>query len=136
MATRSRVGMKLPDGQILSIYVHWDGYPEHHGPLLLNHYNQHDAVKKLMSLGDLSSLGERLGERTDFDRPDNGQCVAYGRDRGEVETDAQVHDNLTSFLDAGRECGAEWFYLFDGKKWKCSSGGRWKELKNATPEVV
>lgn len=136
MATRSRIGMKLPGGQILSIYVHWDGYPEHHGPLLLNYYNQHNTVKKLMSLGDLSSLGKRFGERCDFDRPNKDQCVAYGRDRGEENVDAQIHRTLKSFITAGFECGAEWFYLFDGAKWTYSNGRSWKELKDVTFEVV
>ena len=27
MATRSRIGIELKDGSILSAYHHWDGYP-------------------------------------------------------------------------------------------------------------
>ena len=28
MATRSRIGIELKDGSILSAYHHWDGYPQ------------------------------------------------------------------------------------------------------------
>ena len=28
MATRSRIGIQLADQSILSVYCHWDGYPE------------------------------------------------------------------------------------------------------------
>ena len=28
MSTNSRIGLRLEDGSILSVYHHWDGYPE------------------------------------------------------------------------------------------------------------
>ena len=28
MATRSRIGIELKDGSIVSSYHHWDGYPD------------------------------------------------------------------------------------------------------------
>ena len=34
MATRSRIGIELTDGSILSAYHHWDGYPQWLGRIL------------------------------------------------------------------------------------------------------
>ena len=39
MATRSRIGLQLADGAILSVYHHWDGYPEWLGVMLEKNYN-------------------------------------------------------------------------------------------------
>ena len=36
MATRSRIGIQLKDNSVLSVYHHWDGYPEWLGRLLLS----------------------------------------------------------------------------------------------------
>ena len=83
MATRSHIGVKNVDGTIDFVYCHWDGYPENNGKILVNHYQDMDKVNALMKLGDLSSLGEEIGWKHDFDKWVNGQCNAYGRDRGE-----------------------------------------------------
>ena len=34
MATRSRIGIQLADESVLSVYHHWDGYPEWLGRIL------------------------------------------------------------------------------------------------------
>ena len=39
MATRARIGLELKDGSVLSVYHHWDGYPEWLGRILKTHYN-------------------------------------------------------------------------------------------------
>lgn len=83
MATRSRIGIKRPDGTVKSIYCHFDGYPEGVGKVLLENYQSEEKITQLISLGDLSSLGAEIGEKTDFMNPKDGQCVAYMRDRGE-----------------------------------------------------
>ena len=55
MATRSRIGIELKDGSILSAYHHWDGYPEWLGRILNTHYNTRDKVADLIDGGDMSS---------------------------------------------------------------------------------
>ena len=37
MGTRARIGILLPDDSILSVYHHWDGYPEWLGVTLVEH---------------------------------------------------------------------------------------------------
>ena len=55
MATRSRIGLELSDGSILSAYSHWDGYPEWMGRILRTHYNTKEKVSELIDGGDMSS---------------------------------------------------------------------------------
>ena len=56
MATRSRIAIENQDGTVLSIYCHWDGYPSHHGPILLENYTTQEKVESLIALGSISSL--------------------------------------------------------------------------------
>ena len=55
MATRSRIGIELQDGSILSSYHHWDGYPSWLGRILETHYNTKEKVSSLIDGGDMSS---------------------------------------------------------------------------------
>ena len=55
MATRSRIGIELKDGSILSAYHHWDGYPQWLGRILNTHYNSRQQVADLIDGGDMSS---------------------------------------------------------------------------------
>ena len=54
MATRSRIGIELKDGSILSSYHHWDGYPEWLGRILKTHYNSREQAAELIDGGDMS----------------------------------------------------------------------------------
>jgi len=55
MATRSRIGIELSDGSVLSAYHHWDGYPEWLGRILKTHYNSKTAASELIDGGDMST---------------------------------------------------------------------------------
>ena len=55
MATRSRIGIQLKDNSVLSVYHHWDGYPEWLGRILNTHYNSRDLASELIDGGDMSA---------------------------------------------------------------------------------
>ena len=59
MGTRSRIGVMHGD-KVKSVYCHWDGYLEHNGAILQEHYNSSKA-NFLVALGDISSLGRNIG---------------------------------------------------------------------------
>ncbi len=109
MGTRSRIGKLNDDGTVTSIYCHWDGYPSWTGRILLEHWNDHQRVDQLLSLGDLSGLGE------------TGDAEAY-RTRGEPGVDAITHT-----ADGWPDSGSEWQYL-----WIPSLGG-WQVLEVGGP---
>lgn len=67
MSTRSYI--LLQDGDVLKgIYCHNDGYLSHNGVILQKAYQDLDKVKKLISLGDLSALGENLEPFTGWEK--------------------------------------------------------------------
>jgi hypothetical protein len=113
MATRSRIGKKLEDGTIKSIYCHWDGYPEHNGEILKEHYKTEAKIDALLELGNLSSLAQDIGMQHDFKDPSPGWCVAYGRDRGEINTKARISTTLSDMMQE------EYNYVWDNGKWRC-----------------
>ena len=131
MATRSNIGIQNDDGTIIGIYVHNDGYPDHHVPILTAHYDTEDKVRALLALGDLSRLASHVGEAHDLDDYSgkfNDVCNAYGRDRGEKGTDAQTFPSEREFnLFASNM----YTYLFKGGEWLARSweDGTWITAK-------
>jgi hypothetical protein len=117
MATRSTIGILNADNTITSIYCHWDGYPENNGEILVKHYTDEAKIRKLLSLGALSSLGAEIGEKHDFNQRSD-DCTFYGRDRGETGGSSTDHHSLFYFLNNGEEYN----YLFAGDKWLCYAG--------------
>lgn len=127
MGTRSRIGIET-NGVIVSIYCHWDGYPSHNGAILQTHYDR-ARTEELICLGDMSVLAERIGEkhpfsaldadisREEFDELYDGQCVFYGRDRGEKGTEFKTAKSFNQFLDQCEGCGAEYYYLLKNDEW-------------------
>ena len=98
MATRSRIGIQLKNDSILSVYHHWDGYPEWLGRILKTHYNTRAKVAELIDGGDMSTCwneenqpeyyGENCPPRLDADLteyllPDNSEEYAYVYRNGE-----------------------------------------------------
>ena len=92
MATRSTIGVLNGDNSVTSIYCHWDGYPEGVGATLHEHYTETETIANLMALGDLAALGDTIGTQKEFNTsPLNGECLAYGRDRGEKWATARTY---------------------------------------------
>jgi len=106
-------------------YCHWDGYPSHHGPILVENYNSREKAQALIDLGDLSSLGASVGVKHDFDGPpDHSMCLAYGRDRGEKGVEKKSASSLVALAKHAQDCDGEYLYVFgkDGV-WRYAPGG-------------
>lgn len=84
MSTRSAIIVEEGNGRARGVYCHSDGYVGHHKPILLGHYATEELARQLVELGSLSTLGPSIGQKCDFENRPRGQCVAYGRDRGET----------------------------------------------------
>lgn len=145
MGTRSRIGVMHGDN-VKSVYCHWDGYLEHNGAILLEHYNSSKA-NQLVSMGDMSSLGRVLGQKHPFSpfvedteefnalpeeeqnlikeqiktaydtAKSNSWCKFYGRDRGETGTEWQVATTFEAFLKQCDDCDAEYYYIMRDGEW-------------------
>ena len=120
-----------------TIYCHHDGYLTHNGAMLLDHYNTREKVLELLELGDLSCLGPKMNpdpkkpHSFEFEKRQDNVCVAYGRDRGESNTEAE---NL-SLKEIFNETWLEYFYIFtDKNEWKFYDYDK-KEMKDVKEEL-
>ena len=127
MSTPSSISVKVGD-TVKSIYSHWDGYPSHHGRLLLENYNSQELAEQVVSVGDLSILAESMDkpEGHSFDTSVPGCSIAYGRDRGEEGVDAKEFDSYVDALDCNEQA---YNYYWDGEQWLCDD-------EPLTPEIV
>lgn len=121
MSTNSFIGTLRPTGYVKGIYCHWDGYPEYAGTILNYHYKSLNKIEKLLSLGNISILGENvypLEEGHTFDRALPKTVVAYHRDRGE-EYCSPINFNIKTFPKKFKYY-VDYMYLFDieSGKWR------------------
>ena len=111
MATRSRIGLQLADGNILSVYHHWDGYPEWLGVTLNNKFNTRDKVAELIDGGDISCCDSD----TDWNLEKVENHVQYYNDRGE-NTEPRLDANFDEYVKNGEE----YAYVFTlDHVWEC-----------------
>lgn len=131
MSTRCRIGIENKDGTITSIYCHHDGYPEVVGEILANHYKTEEKIRKLLELGDMSSLGtEPVENLRGWEMPKAGtadwmkaymelhpenQCVIY-KTRGE-DCPAKTHKDIEEYQRHSKDCWGEYAYLFKNNEW-------------------
>jgi hypothetical protein len=115
MATRARIGLQLPNGKITASYHHWDGYPGGLGYNLCDNWTKLDKVKSAIELGNASTWGIVIGDKTDFDDRSNEmhdvQNIYYGRDRGEKHQKPNTYVNEQEYLEEGWGSGEEFIYL-------------------------
>lgn len=116
MATRSRIGIQLADESVLSVYHHWDGYPEWLGRILRTHYNSKELATELIDGGDMSTC--------------------WGEDKA-PEYYSACGEDCPPFLDASLEEylseGEEYAYLFVNGEWVCYD---MHQFSNEKPELV
>lgn len=131
MATRAAIIMEVKgkNHSYEGVYLHFDGYPEGAGQMLVDHYDTDAKVKELISHGGISSLGEMIGEKQDFSSilsSSTKQCKFYHRDRGdELDIEELEYDEISKFAD---DCGAEFTYLYEGGVWMVKEEPQFKGL--------
>jgi hypothetical protein len=128
MATRSRIGIMLPDESVLSVYHHLDGYPEWLGRILKTHYNSKELAVELIDGGDMSSCWTDLPMDQDDNPSEYGPN--YYSQRGE-DCPPRLDDNKYDYLADGEE----YAYLFtlDGE-WICYDRHQFEE--NTMPTIA
>jgi len=97
----------------LTIYHHWDGYPEGVGKTLLNKFNDYDSILNLLCGGDAYSInGEQIIQ----------ECAGMGEEWKDVEP--KQSDTEPSVTE-------EFAYLFKDGKWffKGYEAEEWTDLK-------
>ncbi len=125
----------MADHSVVSVYCHWDGYPEHNGKILVEHYQDREDVQDLIDGGSMSTLRTRGKWNSSALRDENGEWISdaagylmydddrepqplYHSERGEeVEV---LHSTFDQFVSDN--CGEEYAYLYD-------LNGNWKAFK-------
>ena len=120
MATRSRIGLELKDGQIVSVYCHWDGYPSFNGRVLRAHYNTEDQVRELIDGGDISALRTNAGWQNET-LPTVGPL--YYSTRGE-DCPPRLDNNMGEYLQKGEEFAYVYTQSFG---WLCYDTCEWHD---------
>ena len=112
MATRSRIALQLNETSFLSVYHHWDGYPQWLGVTLNKKFNTREKVAELIDGGDISCCD------SDSDWSNNkvlNRHVQYYNDRGE-NTAPKLHENIDDYFSIGEE----YAYVFTlDHEWEC-----------------
>jgi hypothetical protein len=110
MGTRSTIALEFADGTVEQVYCHWDGYLEHNGQILLEHYSNPFILRDLIDLGDISSLKPTVGTKhafshfdTEMDQKEYSEkygemTTFYGRDRGETGADKKSFVDFQDYL--------------------------------------
>ena len=110
MATRSRIGLRLAGDAILSVYHHWDGYPQWLGVHLVKNYTTKEQVAELLDGGDISCIYSD----SDWNLEKCEPHVQYYNDRGE-NTEPRLDLNEQDYFDDNEE----YAYIFDDGEWLC-----------------
>lgn len=102
MGTRCLIGTENKDHTITMVYCHWDGYPEHTGDRLLNHYNSKNKIQDLIDKGSFSFLEENIDD------------ISFYTDTQGIEKEIYHFKSLDELNQKLHEMwDIEWFYLYD-----------------------
>lgn len=103
--TRSQIGKIKKNGKITSVYMHYDGYPDHMLPIIKKGYKDGKAVDLLLKKGGGSGLEVKIDD-----------INFYG---DKATTDGDMKDTEKFVKDAANNGGAEFIYLYSERdsKW-------------------
>jgi len=132
MSTRSRIGIELADGSILSVYHHYDSYPEWLGRILNTHYNTKEKAAELIDGGDMSSCWTNERWSNDLlDRHKEEYGPQYYSQRGE-DSPPRLDSDLCEYLLPDNS--EEYAYVFRNGEWVCYNMNQFDDSK--LPEIV
>jgi len=117
MGTPASISVDLGDGQIISVYQHFDGYPSYTEDILNKFFNSKEKALELVNGGDISSITRQ------------GQVKYYAK-RSEWE---EGHENepwnkvkpeeSASFQGVKNKFdGVDYHYVFKDGKWEVHRG--------------
>lgn len=137
MSTRSLICIQRGKNKYEAIYCHSDGYLTYNGQMLNDHYNDREKVEKLIKLGNISCLNEKINpdptrpHSFDYSERQDDVTVAYGRDRGEEGQES----TLCSMQKLKDWDWIEYIYIFNTKNEWVYSGYPFDEFKNVKEDL-
>jgi len=132
MGTRSRIGIQLKDDSVLSVYCHYDGYPEFNGRVLRDNYDTVEKVRELIDGGDMSCTWTNVGWNNET-LPESGPLHYTSRGESMEMNAPRYDDDIFEFLK--KENNEEYAYIFTvNNKWVCRKMNQFDDDKQ--PEKV
>ena len=112
MGTRSRIGIQLQDESIVSVYCHYDGYPELNGKVLRDNYDTVEKVKELIDGGDMSCTWTNAGWGNET-LPESGALYYTMRGESLEDNAPRLDKDMEEFFSDGEE----YSYIFRNGNW-------------------
>lgn len=123
MGTHAMIGVWHQEtNEVITSYVHYDGYVEGVGATLIGHYNDQSRAETVAHGGYLSFLGSSYIESR----------------RESVHKDPAIHySSVEEYLEEGFDyAGAHYIYLWDGEAWFVAPRGQKFEEVQMNLETV
>ena len=110
MSTNARIAIQLSDkpGYYVSVYHHWDGYPQWLGKTLGQHFDSRKLASDLIDGGDMSCCWSDTDwnmKKLPTNRP------LYYSERGE-DCPPQLATTTDELFEQCDNCGAEYVYIY------------------------
>ena len=128
MSTRARIGIQVGNS-IVSVYHHWDGYPQWLGRILNTHYTTKNQVIDLIDGGDMSTCwtkerwtGKELAPYVKEIKESEEYGPQHYAQRGE-DCPPRLDESITEFINNGEEYG----YIFKDGEWFCYDTKSWSD---------
>ena len=102
MATRALIGYLDEDRNFTCTYNHYDGYPDHLGKALLDHYDSDEKAKEIANTGYISFVDEDGTIDSKYNEPANKMVL----DDDIVEAGLQIGEKVDEY---GGNYGYVWF---------------------------
>ena len=112
MGTRSRIGIELQDQSIVSVYCHYDGYPEFNGRVLRDNYDTVEKVKELIDGGNMSCTWTNAGWDNET-LPEIGPLYYTMRGESLEDNAPRLDEDMEEFFSDGEE----YSYIFRNGNW-------------------
>jgi hypothetical protein len=100
MSTRSNIVYDTGES-VRAVYCHHDGYLDHNGRILFEHYNSEDEVEALIELGDFTSLKPTLEETR----------------KKLMNCEPEIYRTLDQYMHLVHGSDIEYIYLWDKYMW-------------------
>ncbi len=122
MSTRSIISVVCRDGLVRSAYCHQDGYLQHNGRILVEHYNSQEKAEALVAPGNMNYLRARCDKPDGHtaDSPVAGVTVYQERDAGcpADEVAVRIYPDAEASMEGESDRMIGYYYLYDGSCWK------------------
>ena len=119
MSTRCTLAVQDAPDKFRAISCHYDGYPTGVGVRLLKYYNTPERVERLISLGDLKSIGANICKEETTYAPGESQSVCEPFEYRDAPPYYREYGSLDTFFDHGSPACVlnDYIYLYRDGGW-------------------